>query len=378
MEARYLYLEVFLRKVEIAILKKKVLVAPLNWGIGHASRCVPVINGLLSEGHEVILASDGQAKLYLEREFPELSVLELPSYYISYPKRGGLFILHMLTLMPRIWKAIKREHTLLQSWMSRYEFDVIISDNRYGMYSPNIKSVILTHQVRVASPLQEEMVAQHVQKMLQKFDEVWVPDASGNINLSGKLGHQDTYFVQPKFTGVLSRMGPELEPSKPENFPFSSSFILAVISGPEPMRAQLEEKLKQQLLGTEEKVVIVGGKLNEEGTEENEDLFYMPFANSSQLKWLMLNSNAIICRSGYSTIMDLIALKKTAILVPTPGQTEQEYLGEYLQQYEIFVVQKQKNLDVNSALISLQKLKWNLQLEVLNNNQSLRQLLGKI
>ena len=113
--------------------------APLNWGIGHASRCVPIINALLLEGHEVILASDGQAKLFLEREFPQLSVMELPSYYISYPKRGGLFVLHMLTLMPRIWKAIKREHTLLQSWMRRYEFDVIISDNRYGMNSPNAK-----------------------------------------------------------------------------------------------------------------------------------------------------------------------------------------------------------------------------------------------
>jgi len=354
------------------------LVAPLNWGIGHASRCVPIIDALLAEGHHVFLASDGDAKKFLESQYPDLSVRDLPSYQITYPKAGFMFLWHMIRLVPKILKAIKKENKVLANWIPELQLDVVISDNRYGMYSRKIKSIILTHQVRVIVPFFEAFVCSRVRQMLSNFDDVWVPDNGGLINLSGKLGHSEVKGITPKYTGILSRMGASLSEQKPKNFPFQAGFVLAVLSGPEPMRSYFERDLVKQFSSLNRDVVMVGGKLENQVTVKNGNIYSMGFANSAQLKWLMQHSHGIICRSGYSTLMDLVTLRKTAIIVPTPGQTEQEYLGMYLKQHPVFVVRSQKNLKVAEALVSLEKLTRNSKLDVLKNTQVLGQLIGEI
>lgn len=375
---RYPHHEVFLSKAEKLNLKKNVLVAPLNWGIGHAARCVPVIDALLAEGHGVFLASDGDAKRFLESQYPDLLVWNLPSYQITYPKKGFLFIWHMITLLPKILKAIKKEHIVLDNWIAEMQLDVVISDNRYGMYSSKLKSIIISHQLRVIVPFFQAIVGARIKLMLHKFDQIWVPDSAEDMNLSGELGHHVGNDIRPIYIGLLSRMGASLKAQKPDKFPFQPGFVLAVLSGPEPLRTNFEEELWDQLSTVDREVVMVGGKLGSQSAVKKGNIYAVGFANSAELKWLLLHSNGIICRSGYSTLMDLVTLKKRAIIVPTPGQTEQEYLGEYLKKQGVFVTRNQSTLKIEEALKSLGKRSGNFQIEALNSREQLPQLIAEI
>ena len=358
-------------------MKKNVLVAPLNWGLGHASRCVPIIHELLDAGHHVILASDGDAKRFLETEFPDLLVKSLPSYKVTYPRNGMFFLGQIILKTPNILTAINAEKKLLSKWVGVYQLDVVISDNRYGMYSPKIKSIIVSHQIRLHLPFFESLIANHIQNRLKRFTQIWVPDVAGELNLSGKLSHQDVDKIQPSFIGILSRMS-NARSKKPNQFPFAKGFVLAVISGPEPQRTLFEKSLMSSFLEWDSDVVIVGGK--PDGVTENKptQIHYIPFANTSELKWLLENSSAVITRAGYSSIMDLITLKRKAILVPTPGQTEQEYLAKYLMKYDLFITRRQTELNILDTLHALEKLEWNSALEGLNKKQELKGLISKI
>lgn len=337
-------------------MPKTVLIAPLNWGLGHASRCVPIINALLNNGDSVILASDGVALALLKQEFPDLSTEELPSYGITYPKNGN-FIIHMATLVPRILKAIKQERITLAKLISKYQIDVVISDNRYGMYHESVKSIYLTHQIKVAAPMGEDLLASLQQKFIANFDKLWIPDVEGDINLSGKLAHNDKVGNNAKYIGALSRFTENIVGQKPENAP-NENFVLAVISGPEPQRTAFEVLLFKQLLAYGKPAVIVGGNPND-SSKSSKNITHYPFLGAKNLKWLFENAETIICRSGYSTIMDLVALQKQAILIPTPGQTEQEYLVNHLSNSGMFVSVSQKDFEVKTASNKLKTLSEN-------------------
>ncbi len=359
------------------LLHKTILIAPLNWGLGHASRCMPIINALLKNGHHVILASDGVALELLKQEFPDLIIEELPSYGVTYPENGN-FIWHVAKLIPSILTAIKAENKKLTELVKTYGIDVVISDNRYGMYNANVKSIFMTHQIKVASPMGEGVLATIQKKYWQNFDDLWIPDFAGEPNVSGKLSHNEIVPETAKYLGSLSRFTTELISIKPESLTLDSGFVLAVISGPEPQRTVFEKILFKQLSSIQKPVIIVGGNPNSAEIKTSKNITHYSFLKAAQLKWLYQNADAIISRSGYSTIMDLIALKKKAVLVPTPGQTEQEYLVDHLKSTGLFYAVSQHNFQINKALIGLNSLPENREFISSKNEALFDQVINSI
>ena len=169
--------------------QKTILVAPLNWGLGHATRCIPIVRALIDHNFNVILASDGAALLFLRKEFPQLHYIELPSYNITYPEKGHYFKLNLFLKLPQIQKTISSEKKMIKELMTEDKIDGIISDNRLGVFNKKVPTVFITHQLSVLSGSTTFFSSKLHQKIIKKFDACWVPDVDGPINLSGKLGH---------------------------------------------------------------------------------------------------------------------------------------------------------------------------------------------
>lgn len=309
------------------MLKKRILVAPLNWGLGHASRCIPIIRELEKEGFEPVIASDGQALELLKKEFPLMEFHELPSYNISYSRKKVFFSFHLLLKIPHIIKTISEENKAVQKLVEIENISGIISDNRWGVRSGKVPSVFITHQVNVLSGLTTFFSSRIQQNYIRKFKECWVPDISGTQNLSGKMGHVKKE-LNLKYIGILSRF-------KKEDLP--QTFDIAVIlSGPEPQRSLLEEILKKELKDFPGSILFVRGIVEAEKVEEiRGNMTIYNFLTSEELQIHLNQSKLIICRSGYSSLMDLAVLEKQAFLIPTPGQPEQAYLGKKLRSEKI-------------------------------------------
>ena len=321
------------------IQQKNILIAPLNWGLGHATRCIPIIKKLEEFGFKPIIASDGPALQLLKLEFPHLTSLELPSYSISYPKNGKNFRWKMLQSLPKMILAAAKERKLVQKWIVDYQLSGIISDNRIGVYSRDIPSVFITHQLNVLTGFTTFFSTKLHQKVIKKFTEVWIPDVDEEPNLSGKLGHSAYQKSNIKYIGALSRFRKIDSEIKYD--------LMVLLSGPEPQRTLLEEKLTSELKNYLGKVVFVKGIIeeNQRVFQSNNILFYN-FMQSLELEKAMNESEIILCRSGYTTIMDLAELGKKAFFIPTPGQFEQEYLAEKFQKENFAPFCKQDDFTV--------------------------------
>lgn len=300
---------------------KTVLVAPINWGLGHAARCIPIINKLLEQNFQVILASDGDALLLLQKEFPSLASVELPSYDIQYPQKGRHFKWKMIRSLPLIHSTIKAEMKVVNQLLNERQIDGIISDGRLGVRSSRVPSVFITHQLQVQTGITTFFSSKLHQFFIRKFDVCWVPDYEKHgISLSGRLGHIHSKPFPIKYVGPLSRL-------KRKKHPITID-ILVLLSGPEPQRTLLEKILIAELKASDQNIVVVRGKMEEEQKwEHKEGLKIVNFVLSEELEDLINQSELIIARSGYSTIMDLATLGKKAYFIPTPGQYEQGYLA---------------------------------------------------
>ena len=305
---------------------KKLLVAPLDWGLGHATRCVPVIRDLLKANCEIWLAGEGAQEKLLREEFPLLPFLPLKGYRIKYGKSGlaGKILLQV----PSILKSIKEENKWLEEQVNKYGFDAVISDNRYGLYHEKIFSIFLTHQLCVKSPLgkwSERILQQLNYKFIKRFKECWVPDEEGADNLAGELSHPVKLPSIPvKYIGHLSRFDKK-------NGNEIKDHLLIIISGPEPQRTILENKIIDQIVNYPDTATIVRGLPGEKNIiPSTNTIHFYNHLSSKELNNEMTKAEFVIGRSGYSTIMDIAALKKKSILIPTPGQTEQEYLAKHL------------------------------------------------
>lgn len=320
--------------------KKRILVAPLDWGLGHASRCVPIAKALEKEGYEVVFAASGRPLELLIQEFPKNDFIKLEGYNISYPKNGQM-ALSMLSQLFKIWKGIRQEHKQLQQIIDDYNIDGVISDNRYGLYSKKVPCVFVTHQLQIQSPIFSESLQKIIFKYIQKFDECWVPD-SDTHQLSGQLSKANNSPFKCQYIGALSRFE-SLEKTEELD-------VLAIVSGPEPQRSMFEELLRKQLIASKFKAVLVLGKTEENKEEEIGNLKVISHLNAKSLNQQMVNANIVISRSGYSTVMDIAKLHKKAIFVPTPGQTEQLYLAKYFYDKNRAFAMHQKELDIQHAL----------------------------
>ncbi len=307
---------------------KKLLVAPLDWGLGHATRCVPVINSLLNHNCEVWLAGEGAQEILLRKEFPLLPFLPLKGYRIKYGRNS--LTGKLLLQIPTILRSIKEENKWLEEQVIKHGFAAVISDNRYGLYHKDIFSIFMTHQLRIRSPLgkwTENILQQWNYKLINHFNECWVPDEGGDNNLAGTLSHPPRLPAIPvKYIGPLSRL-------QEMNIRELKGHILFILSGPEPQRTILENIIIDQVINYSGTATIVRGLPEERNIlPSTNTIQFFNHLSSGELNNEVSKAEFIIGRSGYSTIMDIAALQKKSILIPTPGQTEQEYLARYLMQ----------------------------------------------
>ncbi|WPR72043.1 glycosyltransferase [Flavobacterium sp. NG2] len=304
---------------------KKILITPLNWGLGHATRCIPIIKVLQNFNYNLIIASDGDALNMLKKEFPNIKSLELPSYKIQYPKKGKYFKWKLLLSLPKITKAILKEQKIITKWIEQYNIDGIISDNRLGCYSSKVPSVYLTHQVNVLTGKTTWLSSFIHQYFIKKYRECWIPDNLNEPNLAGRLSHSSNKKLTLKHIGPISRFIKKMEPKQFD--------LMIILSGPEPQRGILDNLLQNEIKRYKGKILYIKGIIEkEQKKEEYENVTFYNFMSSEQIEKSINESESVLCRSGYTSIMDLTKLEKKAFFIPTPGQYEQEYLASKLEQ----------------------------------------------
>jgi len=324
--------------------KKNILIAPLNWGLGHATRCIPIIKDLEEYGFNPIIAGDGNALALLKKEFPHLTALELPSYHIEYPTGGGNLKWKLIKNSPKTLKAVLTEKRLVKKWVSEYNLSGIISDNRLGVYSSKVPSVYITHQLTVLSGRTTWLTSRIHQSFIKKFDQCWIPDLEKGANLSGRMGHCGNSKLKLKHIGLLSRM-------VRKEIPLRYS-LMVLLSGPEPQRTYLEEILIQELKAYEGNVIFIKGKIeSQQKVEEVDNITFYNFMQTAQLEQTFNESELVLCRSGYTTIMDLALLEKKAFFIPTPGQYEQEYLAKKLKAAGLASFSLQNNFTIEDLSV---------------------------
>lgn len=312
--------------------KQRILVCPLDWGLGHASRCIPLIYAFLRKGHEVFLAGSGVSATLLTQTFPTLPFIPFTSFTLRY-SAGTSQVGAVLKALPRLFNSIKAENKELARIVEKYGITQVISDNRFGCYHAAVKSVYITHQVWVKLPAPfgwlEPLVAHWHRKIMEKYAECWIPDfQDAKESLAGTLSHPKRLPANARYIGPLSRFAAEHKPTDLQ------SLTIAVLSGVEPQRSIFEQYLLDSLqIESANRVVLVQGLPNAEckpfkvGRVE-----VYPTMPTDVLQPLLQQATHIICRSGYSSVMDMHALGKLSVctFIPTPGQPEQEYLAQYL------------------------------------------------
>lgn len=334
--------------------KPVILIAPLDWGLGHATRCIPIVSYLIAVGCEVIIAAEGSQEAILKMEFGNLKFVKLRGYRLRFGKNSLSTILKIISQIPGIVIRIRYENQWLDEFLRHVRVDAIVSDNRYGLFSSRIPSVIITHQLTIKTPFGgwiDNFTRYLNYRLINKFSECWVPDYPGRENLAGELSHPEKMPAIPvHYLGLLSRM------SKTPSH--NTNNLLILLSGPEPQRSILEKILLQQLEAYPHGAIFVRGLLGEANlpATNNKQLQMHNHLSSNLLNQVMNNSRFIISRSGYSTVMDMMRLGKQCIFIPTPGQSEQEYLAAYLSQKKMCVSYSQNNFYLQKALQEAGKL----------------------
>jgi uncharacterized protein (TIGR00661 family) len=328
--------------------KPRILVAPLDWGLGHATRCIPVIKELIANNAEVIIAADGLHKLLLSGEFPEAAFIHLDGYRINYARTRAGLLRKLFFQIPKILKAIHTENEWLQKIVQDQQIDAVISDNRFGLYHTKIPCIFITHQLLIKSPFgngSEKILQKWNYKNINRFSACWIPDNEGVENLAGNLSHPAKKPITPlRYIGALSRFEKKKIDEK-------KNHLLFILSGPEPQRTIFENKIINEISHYNGTAVIVRGLPGSPSIIPSTGMIqFYNHLPADELNKEIAAAEYIISRSGYTTVMDLVKLKKKSILVPTPGQTEQEYLARYLMQKDIAVTINQKTFSLAAAL----------------------------
>ena len=360
--------------------KKNILISPLYWGTGHATRVQVLARELKKRGHRIIIAAPPALhKIFDSSAYDELTGSWSPR--LSYPRFLPLY-LGVLVQLPLLLAAFIYDRHMAVWLIRRYNIDILISDNRFGMRSPEVHSIYITHQPRVIVPqpfaFAGNIVSAIHRRMASAYDECWIPDLPGTPNISGRLSHGCKLPPATSYIGILSRFTPGEKDRRPcagnhrvaagsngsgndrvaagsngsvndrvaagSNSAGSKAFTLAILSGPEPRRTMLEKIIISRKDSLPGHLVIVAGKPGDRADDQAEGITRHAWLDGQSLRQLMCDAHLIICRSGYSTIMDLFALGRTACLVPTPGQPEQEYLAVYLSASHGFTAVSQAEL----------------------------------
>lgn len=322
--------------------KYTILIAPLDWGLGHATRCIPIIDCLVHLGHTIIIGTDGAQAALLKEFFPNLTFLKLKGYEIQYSTNAHFFALKILLQLPKILRSIAFEKQWLKQIIKEHHIDLVISDNRYGLYSEAIPCIFISHQLTIKAPFKwlEYLLRKMNYSYINRFTACWVPDMEGVENIAGELAHPIQMPKTPvHYINLLSRFKPMKAAQK-----FDYCILL---SGPEPQRTVFENIVIESIKKIKGSILLVRGKPLEKSVPFIADhVTVYNHLNVIELSKAIQESELILCRSGYSTLMDLLILQKKMMLVPTPGQTEQEYLAEKLSKDGIALTTKQMNIDL--------------------------------
>lgn len=323
-----------------------VLVCPLDWGLGHATRCIPVIRHLIKAGARVMIASEGPQLQLLRSEFPNLEFVKFPGYMVKYSRVISLSLRIILDI-PRLLIKIRKEKKISGRLIRKYNIDIVISDNRYGLWNPNIYSVIITHQLNIIPPARllpfRSILHKLTHRQIGRFNECWVPDNDGRHNLSGKLSHGEKLPKNVRYIGLLSRFDDSASTAS-SDIPYK---VVALVSGPEPQRSVFEKIIRAQLPAIGEPCLLIRGLPgNTNIHREGPLLDVADHLAAIQLIHILQSQPMVICRAGYSTLMDLAFTGNKAILVPTPGQTEQEYLAKKLSAEGVYYATTQNKLNL--------------------------------
>ncbi len=319
-----------------------ILICPLNWGLGHASRMIPIIDFCIKRNKNIIIAGNGNSLDLLARRFPNLEIEYIPAPTLQYSTKraiGFTFYFNFFLLFVNMY----RERKYLKNIVNKYMIDTIISDNRPGIYLPKLKSIYFTHQINVYPSKNRGILSNILSKLhkniIKKYDYCFVPDFDNN-SYAGRLS-KNTTGLNLKYIGPLSRFS-IVQPNYSENKPKYD--IVCIISGPEPQRKVFEDILIKKFKNENTKTLIFRG-LPEKQSENIQigNIRLINHCDDSEFLSYLNSAEIILCRSGYSTIMDLITIRKNAILIPTPGQPEQEYLGNHLKKYG-FICVKQNDI----------------------------------
>ncbi len=309
------------------LIFKHVLVAPLDWGLGHATRCIPIIKQLQNAGCNVTIAASGKTLALLSAEFPTLNTVELFGYNIRYTAQKRLLPLKILWQSPNILLTIQKEHRWLKKLIQERAIDLVISDNRFGLHTKNVPCIFITHQLLIKVPYRwlERLMQLINYHFVNKFSACWVPDFEGGNTIAAALSHPKHLPKVPlKYIGPVSRFGPV------ENMPFKYDWLV-VLSGPEPQRTILENKIllvAEHLAGA---VLLVRGKPGDSTSIDSPaNCTVLNHVSTAGMQRVFAESKFVVSRCGYTTVMEVLAQHKKAILIPTPGQTEQEYLAKHL------------------------------------------------
>lgn len=353
--------------------KPRILVAPLDWGLGHATRCIPIIKELLVQNAEVILAGEGAQEVLLKSEFPELPFLSLTGYRIRYGRSGPGVLKNILYQTPKILRSIREENSWLKEMVERHQLDGVISDNRYGLHHDNIPCIFITHQLTIKTPWgkwTDHLLQKRNFGYIEKFNACWVPDAPGANGLAGELSHPVKKPLIPiSYTGILSRF-------RFESGPIVKGHVLIMISGPEPQRSIFENIIIDQLASSAVMATIVRGLPgNTQIIPSSHIVSFYNHLPANILAAEIQKAELIIARSGYSSVMDFARMKKKTLLVPTPGQTEQQYLGTYLFEKKMAFTVNQKNFSMVKNIEEARKAGYSLEEPYVGNE--LRNVVGK-
>ena len=309
---------------------KNILICPLNWGLGHATRCVPIIKSFLDQGDKVIVAADMGPLAFLQKAFPDIEFIEFPGFNPIY-SRSNTQVFKMMASFPGALRDFRHDHKTVESIIRNHNIDMVISDNRFGCWSKQVPSVFITHQLHIQVPKiwcwTTPIINMFNNHYIKKYDEVWVPDVENEPSLGGRLSHPAIKGVKTKYIGYLSRFS-----SDNQYISEKTNKYLVILSGPEPQRTMFEDIVLKQARETSDNILILRAK-----PESNDLLRDVPdnvsmfnHVDDEMFVKLVDSAETIVCRGGYSSLMDLVRLGRTAFLVPTPGQTEQEYLAKHL------------------------------------------------
>lgn len=310
---------------------------------------MPIIHDCIEKGHLVTIAADGAQKKLLQYYFPNASYVTIPKYNIRYSKKAWLLPVVLFFQLPKIAAAIYKEHRWLQ--LHATAFDQVISDNRYGLYNSQLKTTFISHQLLVKAPLiwLETIIQKTQYYFINKFSECWVPDTQGYPGFAADLSHP---AVMPKipvtYIGALSQFS-VLQNATTTAPPKKYTYCF-LLSGPEPQRTILQNLIESGSARLHEPSILIEGRPSDlpNHYQIKETLTKLRYARGQDLLDIILQSEYIVCRSGYSTLMELLPLHKKMILIPTPGQTEQVYLARSLACRQMAVMIDQATFDLNT------------------------------